>query len=165
MTQSAYDRLLDRLRADGRTVRETRAGQAQAHCPAHGDAQASLSLTKIKQQALMYCHAGCETKDVLAALGWKMRDLFDNPRGTSYDYINTAGERVRTVFRTPGKRFTQSVHSNGQEPTLYRLPEAISASRPARSSICQRVKRSARAGVHRRGRYHGTDGCCELRQG
>jgi P4 family phage/plasmid primase-like protien len=127
VAQPAYDRLLDRLRADGRTVRETRAGQAQAHCPAHEDAQASLSLTKIKQQALMYCHAGCETKDVLAALGWKMRDLFDNPRGASYDYFNTAGERVRTVLRTPGKRFTQSVHSNGQAPTLYRLPEVIAA--------------------------------------
>lgn len=46
------------------------------HCPAHTDTQASLRLTvSSRGKVLLRCRAGCETADVLAALGLTMRDL------------------------------------------------------------------------------------------
>lgn len=48
-----------------------------ARCPAHSDSSPSLSLSRGEDgRALVHCHAGCETRDVLAAVGMKMRDLF-----------------------------------------------------------------------------------------
>jgi putative DNA primase/helicase len=46
------------------------------HCPAHDDSQQSLRLTvSDRGKVLAKCRAGCETADVLAALGLSMRDL------------------------------------------------------------------------------------------
>lgn len=48
-----------------------------ACCPAHQDKSPSLSLSRGKDgRALVHCYAGCETRDVLAAVGLEMRDLF-----------------------------------------------------------------------------------------
>lgn len=46
------------------------------HCPAHNDSKQSLRLTVSDAgKVLLRCRAGCETKDVVAALGLTMRDL------------------------------------------------------------------------------------------
>lgn len=104
---TAFERLLDRL--DG--VR--RAGdKAQALCPAHDDRDPSLSLTRIETTVLLHCHAGCETADVLDALGLTTADLYDDPRGATYEYPGG-----REVHRTPGKRFRQS--GNKKDRSLY----------------------------------------------
>ncbi len=52
-----------------------------ARCPAHEDRAPSLSVREAEQfsGALVRCHAGCRTEDVLAALGLTTRDLFDEP--------------------------------------------------------------------------------------
>lgn len=48
-----------------------------ACCPAHQDNSPSLSLSRGKDgRALVHCYAGCETRDVLAAVGLELRDLF-----------------------------------------------------------------------------------------
>lgn len=48
-----------------------------ARCPAHDDKSPSLSLSHGEDgRALVHCYAGCETRDVLAAVGLEMRDLF-----------------------------------------------------------------------------------------
>jgi hypothetical protein len=48
-----------------------------AKCPAHQDKTPSLSLSRGKDgRALVHCYAGCETRDVLAAVGLELRDLF-----------------------------------------------------------------------------------------
>ena len=48
-----------------------------AKCPAHEDHKPSLSLDEgADGRALIKCHAGCSTDDVLAALGLTRRDLF-----------------------------------------------------------------------------------------
>lgn len=48
-----------------------------ARCPAHQDKSPSLSLSRGGDgRALVHCYAGCETRDVLAAVGLEMRDLF-----------------------------------------------------------------------------------------
>lgn len=123
---TAFDRLLDRLRAEGRKVSEARPGQAMAQCPSHDDGRPSLSLRRVEGQVLLHCFAGCETEQVLDALGLQARDLFDSPSGASYHYTDQAGTVLRTVTRTPDKRFRQAGQPKGPS-TLYRLPEVVAA--------------------------------------
>lgn len=48
-----------------------------ARCPAHQDKSPSLSLSRGDDgRALVHCYAGCETRDVMAAVGLELRDLF-----------------------------------------------------------------------------------------
>ncbi|MBI1833746.1 MAG: hypothetical protein HYR90_02880 [Candidatus Andersenbacteria bacterium] len=48
-----------------------------ARCPAHDDQHNSLSISEGNDgRALLKCHVGCDVKDIVAALGFKMRDLF-----------------------------------------------------------------------------------------
>jgi putative DNA primase/helicase len=55
---------------------ETSADGYLVHCPAHSDSKQSLRLTvSDKGAVLMKCRAGCDTKDVVKALGLTMRDL------------------------------------------------------------------------------------------
>lgn len=60
---------LDRVRRCGRGF--------IARCPAHEDKSASLSLAEGGDgRILLHCFAGCESADVVAALGFEWRDLF-----------------------------------------------------------------------------------------
>ena len=58
-----------------------------ARCPAHHDHRPSLVITAKKDRTLVHCWAGCETKDVVAAIGLRMADLFvdSNHRPTPED--------------------------------------------------------------------------------
>ena len=48
-----------------------------AKCPAHDDRKPSLSIDEgTDGRALIKCHAGCSTDDVISALGLTRRDLF-----------------------------------------------------------------------------------------
>ena len=48
-----------------------------ARCPAHDDRVASLSVGMGSDgRALVKCFAGCDTKDIVAAKGLQMSDLF-----------------------------------------------------------------------------------------
>jgi len=71
------DLVLDRLEG----VKE-RGESFQAQCPAHEDRAPSLSVSQGEDgRALVKCFAGCETEDVVAALGLEMKDLFENRNG------------------------------------------------------------------------------------
>jgi hypothetical protein len=49
----------------------------KAKCPVHDDREPSISISEgADGRALLKCHAGCETNDVLAAIGMKPADLF-----------------------------------------------------------------------------------------
>ncbi|WP_275579470.1 DUF3631 domain-containing protein [Mycobacterium riyadhense] len=106
---SAYDRLVAALHAAGRQVTD-RGDTAQAQCPAHDDGRPSLSLRRIDGSVLVYCHAGCQIGDVLAALSLDMRDLYDDHDGQTYAYGD--GRRVR---RTADKKFWQSGNTKGRD--------------------------------------------------
>ncbi|WP_432510650.1 AAA family ATPase [Kineococcus sp. SYSU DK001] len=123
---AAFERILDKLAVNGQVVRRRGPNQATAQCPAHDDHDPSLSVTGTDGRALLYCHAGCHDLDVLAALGMTENDFWDNPRGARYDYTDARGAVLRSVFRTPGKKFRQSGDTAGT-PTLYRLPQLIEA--------------------------------------
>lgn len=69
MTGSAFAQLL-RARRIGR-------GKWQAKCPSHPDRKPSLSISEGKRGVLIRCMSnGCETRDILAALGLTFNDLF-----------------------------------------------------------------------------------------
>jgi len=121
---NAYETVLDALDKHGATVRAN--GSRRWQCPAHPDRNPSLSLRAMETQALLYCHAGCATSDVLAALNLGMPDLFDNPNGARYDYTDLAGTVTRTVHRDPNKRFRQWGQTKGTAD-LFRLPQVLEA--------------------------------------
>jgi hypothetical protein len=49
-----------------------------ARCPAHDDRRNSLSIHHRDGRWLLKCHAGCEFKQIIGALGMSPADLFDN---------------------------------------------------------------------------------------
>lgn len=75
------ERVVDRLEALGKTVKHVN-GQEMAQCPAHDDRNPSLAIRAGVDGATLFCHAGCDTADVVAAMGWDMRDLFAKNGGS-----------------------------------------------------------------------------------
>ncbi len=97
-------------------------GEYKADCPAHESVSGqSLSVTITEDKVLINCFAGCQTGDVLDALGLKYPDLFffsptrshggqknkepklaDFSRATAvYTYTTAAGEPVSRTVRFP----------------------------------------------------------------
>ena len=118
--------------------------QYQACCPAHEDSVASLSISVGSEgQVLLYCHAGCETEDIVHKIGLEMRDLF--PRKTAerkivetYGFTDEHGdllfEEVRYEpkdfrLRRPGPDGSWIWKLDGVQRVLYRLPEVLKAAR------------------------------------
>ena len=54
----------------------------KAHCPAHDDHTASLSINEKDGKILLNCFAGCDTEAVLRAVGLMMKDLFVDSNAT-----------------------------------------------------------------------------------
>lgn len=87
--------------------------------PEHEDAKQSLHVEVGRDGgAVLFCHAGCETVDVLNAVGLKKADLFSTATPTPakkptpaaiYDYTNGSGAPLYQVKRTAnkGKGFPQ----------------------------------------------------------
>jgi hypothetical protein len=137
-------------RLDG--VRKNASGWT-ARCPGHDDRRQSLSVSQGEKGILLKCFAGCETKDVLAKLGLKERDLFprdkEPARGSFsarrlrtpeaiYPYRNEQGRVLFEVLRFPGKNFRQRRPNpnrpgdyvdnlDGVSRVPYRLPELLQA--------------------------------------
>ena len=116
MTETAYERITAALRGHGCKVVERSGQRASSTCPHHEDRNPSVSVTGIEGQALVHCHAGCDTEDVLAPLGLTLADLYDE-KTTTYRYDD--GRTVERYYQGGKKRFAQS----GTEgtPTLYHL--------------------------------------------
>ena len=83
----------------------------QARCPAHQDKKQSLSIAEDGGNTLLYCQAGCETADVVAAMGLQMRDLYEDessPRRrlvVGYDYKDENGRLLYQTCRFEPKDF------------------------------------------------------------
>ena len=93
-----------------------------AHCPAHEDKKASLSLSLRDDKILVKCHAGCETEAVLSAAGLAMKDLFINGNGharspvvATYLYRDLDGEVRYRKQRTADKQFYFARRGNGPD--------------------------------------------------
>jgi len=119
-------------------------GGYQACCPAHDDRKASLSIKQGDKGVVLFCHAGCETRSIAAALGIEVKDLFDDrPNGnghrqivTAYDYRDASGQVVYQAVRYEPKDFRQRrpdgaggwIWNLQDTPrVLYRLPELLAS--------------------------------------
>ena len=117
---AAADRLVDKLDK----VKPIGANRWLARCPAHDDGNPSLSVTAVDGRVLTYCFAGCQTVDIVSAVGLSMPDLFDNPKELEYRYDN--GRTAKRFYRADGsKGFSQS--STDRSPELYRLAKVRQA--------------------------------------
>jgi len=141
MTYDATAALLQALQDHGCAPKQS-GGSWSARCPNHDDQLASLSLGRgDKDCAVVDCHAGCHTNDVIAALGLTMRDLFDNrdePRNrreaeATYPYTDADGVVVftKTRWRPPAQpKYTiapKDAAGSLKTKPLYRLPELAPA--------------------------------------
>jgi hypothetical protein len=52
----------------------------RARCPVHGSRGGTLAVSQGRAKAVIYCHAQCETDDILAALSLSWPDLYDEPQ-------------------------------------------------------------------------------------
>ena len=150
---SAYDTVLEAVREHSDGTTEGWDGRVMACCPAHEDNQASLSLREGDDgKALLFCHAGCQTPDVVAALGLEMKDLF-NTGGAGvvvqyYEYQAADGEMLYRVVRTDPKGFWQERREDGEwrkglgdvERVLYQLPELVAAGADTPLYVCEGEK-------------------------
>jgi len=110
-----------------------------ARCPAHDDSRASLSLSEGDDgRALLYCHAGCDVREVVEALDLNMSDLFstsyrDDPVVASYEYLGVSNEPLYRVLRYFPKSFGQERWEDGEwkpglrdlRRVLYHLPQLV----------------------------------------
>lgn len=145
MTGAAVQRIEAALKAKG-----LRGRGSSWQCPAHKDRRPSLSVGAGEggRNAVITCHTGCETGEVMAALGLTLADLFDEPRPEKtveavYPYRDADGRLLFEKLRLVGKEFRyrhldplspdakQDGYVTGIGPTrarpLYRLPEVIAA--------------------------------------
>lgn len=120
--------------------------QYQASCPAHEDNTPSLSISEGNEgQVLLQCHTGCETEDVVNAIGLEMKDLFprNGRKGKivgTYEFTDEHGnllfEEVRFEpkdfrLRRPDPKGGWTWSLEGVRRVLYRLPEVLRAAREA----------------------------------
>lgn len=86
------------------------------HCPAHNDSKQSLRLTVSDAgKVLLRCRAGCETKDVVAALGITMKDLATMTAG---DVDFTARATSQDVPASPADVAALAVKLDGYAAAL-----------------------------------------------
>lgn len=120
VTTTGFELLREALESHG--FRVTGAGsQLSARCPGHDDRNASLSFKDIPGNApVLFCHAGCNTNNVLAAVNLSWADLYPKRSGIDYHYPDG-----RTVHRSPQKKFFQSGNRQGDQ--LYRADRVKTA--------------------------------------
>ena len=147
--ETGFDRVISALEKQGLRV-ELRGDDAMAQCPAHEDRTPSLSISRGDGKALVNCHAGCDTAEVLAAIGLTFSDTFDEKRERQdrpqivavYDYTDETGallfQKVRKEPGPDGAKKTFVIRrpdghggwiwNIGDAPrVLYRLPEVRAA--------------------------------------
>lgn len=144
MTATTVDDVLSRLKG----VKAAGNGQWKALCPAHDDANPSLSVKGDGRRVLLHCFAGCQYADIMAALGLSANGNGRGPATSkpttpkptqparrivaTYDYRDAAGQVILQKVRYEPKSFAQR-RPDGRggytwglghiAPVLYRLPE------------------------------------------
>lgn len=111
---NSFERLREAVEEAGLQWKETAAGvKANFQTPGHSPGDFGTSITYNGELTLIHCFNG-ETEQVLADLGLEKRDLYDNPRGSTYQYPDGL-----TVSRSPDKYFSQ-LCKHGVPPTKCR---------------------------------------------
>jgi len=75
-----------------------RNGRWTARCPAHNDKGPSLAIREVDDgRILLHCFAGCDTANVVGAVGLDMSDLFP-PDEKRKDYHVTGKPSMKSAF-------------------------------------------------------------------
>lgn len=104
--EAVVERIAERVAGVTRTGRELR-----GLCPAHDDRAASLQWRAADRDGesggvLVWCGAGCQVKDIMAAIGMSMADLMAEPHVVaSYVYLNEDNQPCYAVERWSNKDF------------------------------------------------------------
>ena len=114
--------------------------EMRALCPCHDDSDPSVAIKDGDSGVLVKCRAGCDTKNILAAWGLSLKDLFpEKEKGledvTYYTYTDRQGRQVsRKVRAYPKKFWNEHLEDgawvnglNGQVPDLYNVVSVIGA--------------------------------------
>jgi P4 family phage/plasmid primase-like protien len=126
----------------------------QCVCPTHHDGKASLTISESNGKLLLYCHAGCDTKDILGAVGlsysdignytppqWRERLEFYKQKKIEavYDYCDEKGRYQYSKIRFEGKEIiyatvdkkgdSYKLGRTGKRTVLYNLHSLIKAVR------------------------------------
>ena len=102
-------------------------------CPCHRDKNASLSLTydEATQKTLVYCHAGCDTHEILTSVGLTFEDLGATNKSKEensnieniYSYVDENGVLLFEKIRFKNKDFRQRRYIDGK--TVWGLSAGI----------------------------------------
>jgi hypothetical protein len=102
-------------------------GKYLAHCPGHDDKNPSLSITYKNRKILLFCHGGCMTEHVVAALGLTMADLSlngDRPEPGQRKEVAIYKYLGHEVVRYEPKDFVQR-RSDGKGGHIYNLDGVV----------------------------------------
>jgi 5S rRNA maturation endonuclease (ribonuclease M5) len=100
-------------------------------CPAHDDKEPSLSVDQGRNGGVvMKCHAGCDWRDILNAVGLTPADI--RTEVERYPYRDLNGRVLNKKIRFTPKQFTYEHSLNGSHLPLYNLPEVILAVKEGR---------------------------------
>lgn len=116
MTATAYDRILDGLREQGKTIKLYGKQEARAQCPSHDSRDKHskpLAIYRKQSKAKVVCFVGCnDALDILPALGMSIADLFDQRQGDGRAYKPDPTVQARIEARktmTPVQRATDDL--------------------------------------------------------
>lgn len=122
---------VDRIRA--RLSRCTRVGNGwKCQCPAHDDRENSLKLDRGDEgQALVYCHAGCETARVMAAIGYTLADLYPesaesisrNGKQPAHRLIQTRRYEMATALSGAVAFHVREDYDDGKKSVWWEMPD------------------------------------------
>lgn len=131
-----FEEITDKFEIDKHSKRVDR---VQAKCPCHDDKNASLTISynSKEEKTMLYCHAGCNTKDIVESVGLKMSDLFDKPLEVEdkhksafekdieaiYKFYDENGDLAYEKIRKKGKKFLHRRYIDGAE--IWGMEEGI----------------------------------------
>jgi hypothetical protein len=136
MSATAYERIIDAVRSQGKQVKTSESGKsARTQCPSLGCPAQSISLTiydkRDQGKAKVVCFAGCSDElDILPALDMTVIDLYDEPKRRSDDEFDPAAPfgRVRSYAPDPAVEARIAARKTMNAPQraaddLWHLPE------------------------------------------
>ena len=133
------DTLLNRLDK----VKQTGPGKFVACCPAHDDRSPSLAISEGDNgTAVFHCFAGCESEDVLTAVGLTFGDLYSEKIGNAHSHkprrspfdarqVLATLDHESLVVTLIGADFLK--RQSLDEPTWQRLASAVNRINSARA--------------------------------
>lgn len=139
---TSFDRINAALENAGRFGRRSGAWTLY-NCPAHEDSDPSLGVVynPAKQRTVVRCFTGCDDRDVLAAVGLRVADLYDDARRLTSRHATPYRPRVTPSPRPISQAARDDPHGAQTGPPriaaryYYRLPDGTAAGRVTRAYI------------------------------